>query len=172
MRPMLDSLPLLYRDLLPEFFQKGVPVETKATCDACAMCPSSAAGTVESVDGVSRLFRPDTKCCTYYPRLPNFLVGALLSDERPELAEGRRALQPALPQLAPVLRPGPVHALPLLRGAAGRLHHLALPRGGVLHVLLQVRGGRGRAEVLYDAQDVPDAHGDPALALRRAPTAA
>jgi Fe-S-cluster containining protein len=93
MRPMLDSLPVLYRDLLPEFFQKGVPVETKATCDSCAMCPSSASGTVESVDGVSRLFRPDTKCCTYYPRLPNFLVGALLSDDRPELAEGRRRME-------------------------------------------------------------------------------
>ncbi|WP_434388580.1 hypothetical protein [Melittangium boletus] len=96
MRPMLDSLPVLYRDLLPEFFQKGVPVETKATCDSCAMCPSSASGTVESVDGVSRLFRPDTKCCTYYPRLPNFLVGALLSDDRPELAEGRRRMEEKL----------------------------------------------------------------------------
>lgn len=93
MRPMLDSLPVLYRDLLPDFFQKGVPVETKATCDSCAMCPSSASGTVESVDGVSRLFRPDTKCCTYYPRLPNFLVGALLSDGRAELAEGRRRME-------------------------------------------------------------------------------
>ncbi|ATB31903.1 hypothetical protein [Melittangium boletus] len=96
MRPMLDSLPLLYRDLLPEFFQKGVPVETKATCDACAMCPSSASGAVESVDGVSRLFRTDTKCCTYYPRLPNFLVGALFSDARPELAEGRRRMEAKL----------------------------------------------------------------------------
>ncbi|OJH41589.1 hypothetical protein [Cystobacter ferrugineus] len=93
MRPMLDSLPVLYRDLLPEFFQKGVPVETKATCDTCAMCPSSASGTVESVDGVSRLFRPDTKCCTYYPRLPNYLIGALLSDGRAELAEGRRRME-------------------------------------------------------------------------------
>lgn len=96
MRPMLDSLPVLYRDLLPEFFQQGVPVETKATCDTCAMCPSSAPGTVESVDGVSRLFRPDTKCCTYYPRLPNYLVGALFADERPELAEGQRRMRAKL----------------------------------------------------------------------------
>ncbi|WNG38885.1 hypothetical protein F0U60_38770 [Archangium minus] len=90
MPQMLDSLPVLYRDLLPDFFQKEIPVETKATCASCAMCPSSGSETVESVDGVSRLFRPDTKCCTYYPKLPNYLVGALLSDTRDELDEGRR----------------------------------------------------------------------------------
>ena len=93
MSQMLDSLPLLYRDLLPDFFRQEVPKETKATCATCAMCPSSASGTVDSVDGVSRLFRPDTKCCTYYPKLPNYLVGALLSDGRAELAEGRRRVE-------------------------------------------------------------------------------
>jgi len=75
---ILDSLPVLYADLFPDFFRKEVPAETKATCAWCAMCPSSASGAVESVDGVSRLFRPDTKCCTYYPKLPNYLVGAIL----------------------------------------------------------------------------------------------
>lgn len=90
MSEILDSLPALYRGLLPGFFQREVPVETKATCATCAMCPTSARDKVESVDGVSRLFNPDTKCCTYYPKLPNYLVGALLSDERSELAEGRR----------------------------------------------------------------------------------
>ncbi|HYO74436.1 MAG TPA: hypothetical protein VEU33_51010 [Archangium sp.] len=90
MPQMLDSLPVLYRDLLPDFFRAELPNEEKATCSSCAMCPSSAQGAVESVDGVSRLFRPDTKCCTYYPKLPNYLVGALLSDTREELGEGRR----------------------------------------------------------------------------------
>ncbi len=93
MPQMLDSLPLLYRGLLPDFFRKEIPVETKATCASCAMCPSSASGAIESVDGVSRLFRPDTKCCTYYPKLPNYLVGALLADERDELGEGRRRME-------------------------------------------------------------------------------
>ena len=93
---MLDSLPALYRGLLPDFFHQDVPAETKATCATCAMCPSSAAEKVESVDGVSRLFRPDTKCCTYYPKLPNYLVGALLADERPQLAEGRRRMEDKL----------------------------------------------------------------------------
>lgn len=93
MPQMLDSLPVLYRQLLPDFFRKEIPEETKATCASCAMCPSSASGTVEAVDGVSRLFRPDTKCCTYYPKLPNYLVGALLSDTREELGEGRRRVE-------------------------------------------------------------------------------
>jgi Fe-S-cluster containining protein len=90
---LLDTLPSLYQNLLPGFFRQDVPEETKATCATCAMCKDSAQGAVESVDGVNRFFRPDTKCCTYYPRLPNYLVGALLSDERPELAEGRRRVE-------------------------------------------------------------------------------
>jgi Fe-S-cluster containining protein len=42
---------------------------------------------------VNRFFRPDTKCCTYHPRLPNYLVGAILSDEDAAMAEGRRRIQ-------------------------------------------------------------------------------
>ncbi len=93
---LIDALPPLYADLLPELFRANIPEETKATCARCAMCEpagrgdSPARAQVESVDGVSRFFRPDTKCCTFHPRLPNYLVGALLSDGRPELAEGRR----------------------------------------------------------------------------------
>jgi hypothetical protein len=90
---ILDSLPQLYRGLLPDFFRQDIPEETKATCARCAMCQENAPGAVDAVDGVSRFFRPDTKCCTYSPRLPNYLVGALLCDERPELAEGRRRME-------------------------------------------------------------------------------
>jgi len=88
-----DSLPVLYRDLLPPLFEEEIPAETKATCSSCSMCASSCRSAVESVDGNSRLFRPDTKCCTYHPRLPNYLVGALLSDEDALLAEGRRRIE-------------------------------------------------------------------------------
>lgn len=38
-------------------------------------------------------FEPNLKCCTYHPTLPNFLVGAVLSDESPEMAEGKRRIQ-------------------------------------------------------------------------------
>src|SRR4051812_32253399 len=95
---LLDALPSLYGNLLPELFAKGIPAEAKATCANCAMCqprddgesPSSA---VEAVDGQNRFFKPDTKCCTYHPRLPNYLVGALLADSSAEMAEGRRRME-------------------------------------------------------------------------------
>ncbi|MBF5042149.1 hypothetical protein FGE12_07060 [Aggregicoccus sp. 17bor-14] len=92
MPQILDSLPELYRDLFPEFFHREVPVEEKATCSSCAMCESSCGNAVAPVDGVSRFFRPDTKCCTYHPRLPNYLVGAILADTDPAMAEGRRRI--------------------------------------------------------------------------------
>lgn len=90
---IVDALPPLYRELLPTFFSSEVPEETKATCSNCTMCDRTSVMAVDAVDGVSRFFRPDTKCCTYFPRLPNFLVGALLSDDRPGLAEGRRRVE-------------------------------------------------------------------------------
>jgi hypothetical protein len=93
MPSILDSLPTLYRDLFPTFFQDPLPTEAKATCSSCAMCEASNPVPIESVDGVSRFFRPDTKCCTYHPRLPNYLVGAILADEDAAMAEGRRRIQ-------------------------------------------------------------------------------
>jgi len=38
-------------------------------------------------------FKPDAKCCTYHPGLANYLVGAILADEGPELEEGRRRIR-------------------------------------------------------------------------------
>ena len=46
------------------------------------------------------MFRPDTKFCTYYPRLPNFLVGGLLSDDTPAMATGRLRVEALLTDLA------------------------------------------------------------------------
>ena len=89
MPAVLDVLPSLYRGLLPAFFSRQVPAETKADCGRCSMCAAHCGEAIEPVDGVSRLFRPDTKCCTFHPRLPNYLVGAILGDSSPGLAEGR-----------------------------------------------------------------------------------
>ena len=89
MARILDILPAVYAPLLPELFASPAPEETKATCSNCAMCEGQGRPWVASVDGKSHAFRPDTKCCTYHPRLPNYLVGAILADERPELADGR-----------------------------------------------------------------------------------
>jgi hypothetical protein len=49
-----------------------LPPERLATCHACAMCTAP-------VPPAER-FRPDTKCCTYQPKLPNFAVGDILRD--------------------------------------------------------------------------------------------
>ncbi|MGI5863530.1 MAG: hypothetical protein ACOX6T_15950 [Myxococcales bacterium] len=92
MPAILDLLPSLYRGLLPAFFSRQIPAETKADCGRCTMCATHCGEAVEPIDGVSRLFRPDTKCCTFHPRLPNYLAGAILGDSSPELAEGRRRI--------------------------------------------------------------------------------
>lgn len=63
--------------------------ESRATCDACQMCDH---GTVPSELSAS-YFRPDTKCCTYHPTLPNYLVGAILADKRPEMDEGKKRIR-------------------------------------------------------------------------------
>jgi Fe-S-cluster containining protein len=85
----LDLLPAVYRDLLPPFFAREAIHEDKATCRDCAMCDQSGAG-----DGLA-YFRPDTKCCTFQPRLPNYLVGAVLRDGD---AEGARRIHARIAQ--------------------------------------------------------------------------
>jgi hypothetical protein len=87
MASITDILPALYTPLFPESLRLTVPEEKKATCGNCAMCDTTTQ--VRSVDGRPRAFRPDTKCCTYQPKLPNYLVGAILADTSPEMAEGR-----------------------------------------------------------------------------------
>jgi len=82
-----EALPRVYGSLLPAFFDALAPEEPKATCHDCAMCPT-AEPTPEVVH-----FRPDTKCCTYQPHLPNYLVGAILSDTEPAMAEGQRRVR-------------------------------------------------------------------------------
>jgi hypothetical protein len=46
-------------------------LETKATCDSCAMAKGKHRGKVH--------YNPHLKCCTFYPFIPNFLVGEILS---------------------------------------------------------------------------------------------
>ncbi len=87
-----EVLPALYRQLLPAFFDSPAIAETRATCGDCAMCDKTAteAGAKTNLDVA--LFRPDIKCCSYHPTLPNYLVGAALSDPSPDLESGRRRL--------------------------------------------------------------------------------
>lgn len=74
--------------LVPALFDRPRPTESKATCDNCAMCARADQPKVTGIE----FFEPDLKCCTYYPHLPNFLVGAILSSSTPELAVGRERM--------------------------------------------------------------------------------
>jgi len=78
----------LYAPLVGEVFDRPEVVETRATCDTCAMCDHGQLAPV-AMD----YFLPDAKCCTYHPALPNYAVGAILADTSDELAEGRKRLR-------------------------------------------------------------------------------
>jgi hypothetical protein len=83
-----ESLPRLYQRWAAELLDGPIPRETVATCDRCAMARPDVGNADASV-----YFDPGVKCCSYHPRLPNFLVGALLSDGDPAAAEGRRRIE-------------------------------------------------------------------------------
>jgi Fe-S-cluster containining protein len=105
-----DLLPAVYRHLLPPFFAHAAIREERATCANCAMCdPHGGDG-----DGAT-YFRPDAKCCTYQPFLPNYLAGAVLRDDDPALAEGARRVRARIAQRIGVtprwLHPGRKYSL-------------------------------------------------------------
>lgn len=81
----IAHLPRPYRGWLDALLAGPIPAETVATCEACPMCPSDGR---PAAPGEVR-FEPTTKCCTYVPALPNFLVGRLLVDDAPDLVAGR-----------------------------------------------------------------------------------
>lgn len=76
-------LPPLQAAWLADLLGGDVPDETRATCSSCVMCEGVAPG--------GTAFNPATKCCTYVPDLPNFLVGGVLaSRERDDAAVAGR----------------------------------------------------------------------------------
>jgi len=76
-----NKLSPIYRHLLPtNVLNIELPEERFADCDNCHHCQSD------------KNFRYETKCCDYHPKLPNYIVGAILNDESPELAEGKRRI--------------------------------------------------------------------------------
>ncbi len=92
-----------------------IPEETHATCEQCAMCPQPG----DSPSGSPLFFNSRTKCCTYMPRLPNFLVGRLLIDDDPDpdpdATKGRATIEVRIEKGVAVtplgLYPDPVHSL-------------------------------------------------------------
>jgi Fe-S-cluster containining protein len=68
MADLKTRLPALYHDLLPAWANETYPDERFATCHDCVQAQTPA----------SPLFA--TKCCAYYPSLPNYLAGGVLAD--------------------------------------------------------------------------------------------
>jgi Fe-S-cluster containining protein len=97
-----DDLPAIYRQFLPAVFNQPIPQETEATCASCAMCLKPGEDKIEGLN----YYRDGLKCCTYHPDIPNYLVGAILADKRPELAEGQRRIKAKIQALEGVLPQG------------------------------------------------------------------
>lgn len=74
-----ESLPPLYERWMATLLPGGIPRERVATCLDCAMC----AKTPEDAASGSGFFNPTTKCCTYFPAVPNFLVGRAMDVDTP-----------------------------------------------------------------------------------------
>src|SRR5215469_6021872 len=113
--PVIPSSPLppLYTAWMDQILAGPIPGETNATCEQCAMCPQPG----NSTPGSPLFFNPRTKCCTYMPRLPNFLAGRLLADDDPDpdATKGRATIETRIEKgiaVTPLgLYPDPVHSL-------------------------------------------------------------
>ncbi|MDX2052740.1 MAG: hypothetical protein SFV15_10140 [Polyangiaceae bacterium] len=80
------SLPEIYSALLSEDLANLELKESRADCSHCSMCHGPQ-------DPYVAPFLPSTKCCTYWPKLPNYLVGSLLSDTSGRFTEGQRRVR-------------------------------------------------------------------------------
>ncbi len=92
LNPSPHVLPPLYAAWMDDLLEGPIPAETEATCENCAMCPEGP----HRPSGSDYFFDPRTKCCTYIPELPNFLVGRMLSDDDPAFAAGRATVEKRL----------------------------------------------------------------------------
>lgn len=81
-------LPPLYASWLEQHLGGPIPAEREATCAQCAMLRPEAS----AVRRGQTYFRPDVKCCSYVPTLPNFLVGQARADDDPGAASGQAAI--------------------------------------------------------------------------------
>lgn len=87
-----SPLPPLYAGWFDDLLGGAIPFETRSTCSDCAMCE----GKGEPASSTSKYFNPQLKCCTYLPFLPNFLVGMILAEKDPRMAQGRASLETRL----------------------------------------------------------------------------
>lgn len=68
------QLPSFYQKAFPASLWRLDPVETKATCETCAMAKPRRRK--------APFYDEKLKCCTFHPFLPNYIVGGLLLSEK------------------------------------------------------------------------------------------
>jgi len=71
------DIPRLYSRWAESFLGGPIPPETLATCHACAMVKPPGSAPIQN----GLFFDPELVCCTFFPSLPNFLVGNILADK-------------------------------------------------------------------------------------------
>lgn len=74
----VETLPPLYQKWATALLPGGIPRERVATCGDCAMCAVS-----EEQHKEVGYFKRSLKCCTYFPKLPNYLVGRAIEGTTP-----------------------------------------------------------------------------------------
>ncbi|MBC7371783.1 MAG: hypothetical protein H7326_09465 [Bdellovibrionaceae bacterium] len=79
------QVPRVYEQILPKDLLQMDLVETKATCDACIMAKPKNRGAI--------FYEDYLKCCTFHPFLPNYAVGAMLTEPAQISAEARSAIR-------------------------------------------------------------------------------
>lgn len=80
-----DLLPPEYLSLFETKFTQFQIEETKATCDACAKSKPK----YKKDDD----YLPNLKCCTFQPFLPNYAVGAILSQTSENYLEAQKVIR-------------------------------------------------------------------------------
>ncbi len=76
---LFQQLPDIYRALLPDIFSRDIPIELYADCQNCNMCKPNA------IASNQLFFSEKTKCCTFHPIIPNYLVGCILAESEKTL---------------------------------------------------------------------------------------
>jgi len=76
------TFPSPLRDWVSQCLSHPVLKETRSDCRNCPMAKKT-----EFKDEI--VFKNETRCCNYIPKLSNFQVGNILLDERPAMAKGR-----------------------------------------------------------------------------------
>ncbi len=88
---MTEILPPLYASWMRELLGGSIPEEAEAKCSHCVMLSQDH----ETLYRSGYFFDSKTKCCTYIPVLPNFLIGAILDDKEHQ-TPGRAKLEEQL----------------------------------------------------------------------------